>query len=167
MSIGYRLKLRLLDDASIAASVRDRRLLARAVLEKGRDHELLAFRARGRFLDLLAICDRATAGELARRVEIALANLLDLPSRFAPAAIDDNRDQWHLQSRFRLILGRRDPADPLHEASNLPDLLGLRVLGCFTANNVRAGTSHGSPARSWSGMSASRISRVTGSPWTT
>jgi hypothetical protein len=46
------------------------------------------------------------------------------------------REQWHAQSLLRYVLGQEEhhriSSDPLHEASNLPDLLGMRLVGSYT-----------------------------------
>lgn len=45
---------------------------------------------------------------------------------------------WHLYRTFEHVLTRSGPdQDPLFDGTNLPDLLGLRVIGPYTADNVR------------------------------
>jgi hypothetical protein len=52
------------------------------------------------------------------------------------------RDQRHLRNTFRYVLRQEErhgiALDPLHEASNLPDLLRLRVIGAESQGWVRA-----------------------------
>ena len=142
MSLAHHLMLRLRDDRVVATTLPARRALARAVLKAGRACTLLAFRAADTHLHIEAACDRVDAGQLARRVEIALSRALRLPLPFAPAHLRPILDQQHLQNTFWYIL-RQEPhhgteADPHHEASNLGDLLGLRPLGAYTAANVKS-----------------------------
>ncbi|MBW2454147.1 MAG: hypothetical protein JRI68_06540 [Deltaproteobacteria bacterium] len=121
----------------LAPTIEQRRALARAVLRVGRDYRLIAFRAADTHLHLEALCGRAEAGRLANRVEGSLHKTLRYPVRFEPARIWPIADQRHLYNATRYILGQdqrhqlRD--DPWAEASNLPDLLGLRTIGHFTA----------------------------------
>ncbi|MBI2570898.1 MAG: hypothetical protein HYV63_28170 [Candidatus Schekmanbacteria bacterium] len=109
--------------------------------EEGGRCRLLAFRTADTHLHLLAACGRETAGELARRVEIALRRTLALGVPFSPARIKPILDQHHLSSAFLYVLrqGERHglESDRWCEASNLPDLLGMRVLGTYTAADTR------------------------------
>ena len=56
-------------------------------------------------------------------------------------SITDVRDQWHLSSTFFYVLDQRDHhavgGDFFHEATSLPDLLGMRKLGAHTRQLVR------------------------------
>lgn len=138
MAVGLHLRLRLRKDLRLANSTAGQRILARTVLARWADRGLLSFRAKGPHLDLLVTCSRPTAGLETRMTEMTLVKRLGLPIGFQRALIEPARDQWHLTNLFRLILkGGDEEADPLHEASNLPDLLALRVLGARTATNVR------------------------------
>lgn len=79
--------------------------------------------------------------ELGRRLAISLTRRLPAVRSFYPAYVEPIRDEWHLYATCRYIL-RQDKRhdlrlDPLREASNLPDLLGLRVLGRYTAATVQ------------------------------
>ncbi len=60
---------------------------------------------------------------------------------FAPAHYTPIKGQAHLGRAFEYILDQERHhglnSDPFHEASNLPDLLGLRVLGRHTVASVR------------------------------
>jgi hypothetical protein len=140
--LGFHVMLRLRDDRVIATSTWMRRRLARVVLEQCADFGLLAFRAADTHLHLEVACARAAAGELARRIEIALGRCLRLGGPFAPAHVRAIESQRHLQNTFHYILGQDArhglSSDPLFEASNVPDLLGARLLGGYTLANVRA-----------------------------
>jgi hypothetical protein len=133
--------LRLNDNRVIAPSPCERRSAARAVLEQFAQATLLAFGLADTHLHLLAACARALAGELARRLEISLGRRLSLAIGFAPAYFKEVSDGSHLGRAFSYVLEQTAHHglewDPLHEASNLPDLLGLRPLGSYTATNVR------------------------------
>ena len=74
----------LREDRVIAVDLAARRTLARTVLKAGRSRGLLAFRAADTHLHLQVACGRPEAGELARRLEIALVRALRLAVGFAP-----------------------------------------------------------------------------------
>lgn len=139
--LGHHLMLRLEDDRVIAPGDSDRRILARAVLERDRRFGLLAFGAADTHLHALATCDRRDAGHLARRIALALQRKLSPGVPFAPTRVKPVTDQHHLANTFLYVLRQRShhelASDPWREASNLPDLLGLRVTGLWTANGVR------------------------------
>ena len=141
-AIAHHLMLRLADGRVIARDAAARRGLARATLRIAHPLPLLAFRAADTHLHLLVACKRAAAGELARRVEIGLRQRLGLEVPFAPAHIEPVAGQRHLRNAFFYVLRQEERhrlgGDPLHDASNLPDLLGLRVTGTWTAAHVRA-----------------------------
>jgi hypothetical protein len=141
MPLAQHLCLRLVDNRVIAPTPHQRRVVARVVLEQGRRHGLLAFGLADTHLHLLATCSRPAAGQLARRVELGLTHRLRVEVGFAAAYIKPVSDGAHLRNTFIYVLEQCAhhglPWDPLHEASNLPDLLGLRPLGAYTAANVR------------------------------
>src|SRR5262245_5666905 len=132
MAIGYLLMLRLQDDRVIAPSPAERRLLARTVLRMTRRCFLLVFALVDTHVHLeVARCTREAAGELARRIELSLGRLLELPVGFERARVKTIVDQAHLAAAFRYTL-RQDrhhgvDVDPLRDATSLPDLLGMRV----------------------------------------
>jgi len=138
--LGHHLCLGLVDRRVLTASVAQRRLVARSTLRIGRDHRLLAFRAADTHLHVEALCDRRSAGRLARRLELSLHKVIGYPVAFEPARIWPIKSQRHLYNAARYIL-RQDERhgvdiDPWAEASNLPDLLGLRVIGRHTTIEV-------------------------------
>ena len=130
-ALGWHIMMRLREDAVIAPSANARRTTARIFHRHGREAGLLAFGAADTHLHSVVCCSRETAGEFARRVEITLQYHLDLHTGFAPAHIKKVRDQWHLERAFHYVLDQRRrhglQTDPVHDASSLPDLLGLRV----------------------------------------
>jgi hypothetical protein len=139
MAVGHKLWLRLeanQDGApkALAPDVRASRTLARSVLAN--TTRLLAFRAVGPNLRVVMACDHRTARSHGRRLKTSIIQRL-ATGPLARTVVDPLRDQWHLQNTFKFVLRNGDPQDPRHEASNLPDLLGLRVLCSRSATNVR------------------------------
>ncbi len=141
MALAYHLMLRLQNGQPIATTPEQRRILVRTVLGCTRDSQLLAFSQADTHLHGADACDRPRAGRLAHDIEISLRYRLRLEVPFAPVHITPIEDIRHLYNTFRYILRQPErhgiALDPLREASNLPDLLGLRLLGAGTAANVR------------------------------
>ncbi len=140
--LGNHLIFRLTNNQVIASSTEAQRRLARTTLRSGEPYELLAFRAADNHLHVETGSSRRAAGEFARRLQIALRRVLGLAVGFEPLRIIPIYTQRHLLNVFGYVLGQEAHhdlcLDPLHEASNLPDLLGMRVTGSYTAANVRA-----------------------------
>lgn len=138
--LAHHLMLRLNPDRIIAPTEAARRLLAATVLALAEKRRVLAFRAADTHLHVLVAGSREPAGELARRIEIGLSRRLRPGVPFAAAHIRLVRDQAHLVNTFRYVLDQQQHhglgVDPFHDASNLPDLLGLRLLGAYTAADV-------------------------------
>ena len=141
-ALAQHVMLRLRDDRVIAPSVAARRLLARVVLSVSRDKGLLCFRAADTHMHAVVMGTKEDALELARRVEIALTLRLGHSVGFAPAHVRSIESQHHLQRAFWYVLRQEEhhglDSDVHHEASNLPDLLGLRPMGAYTADIVRS-----------------------------
>lgn len=138
--LGYHIRMSLADGRVITTCSSAQRLLARTVLGAGRDSCLLSFRSADTHLHLAAGCSRARAGQLVRVISSSLRRRLELPVGFTHPHFQPIRDQRHLDSSFWYDL-RQDERheidiDPLAEASNLPDLLGLRLIGRYTVGNV-------------------------------
>ncbi len=130
------------DDRVIARSPAQRRAFARVVLAHGKEFGLFVFRQVDTHGHAGADCSRTDAGRFARRVQSALTQVLPVEGGFAPAQYKDIADQRHLDHLFDYILEQQNHhgafVDPFHDASNLPDLLGLRTTGVYTAQQVRA-----------------------------
>ncbi len=141
MSIGCHIRIRLEDDRVIAPTPAERRALARVTLAIGEPFRLLAFRAADTHAHVEAACSVEDGYELARRIEIALHYRLKLEVPFQRARVKPIADQWHLYNTFDYTFRQErhhgTDSDPLFEASNLPDLLGLRRLGDASAESVR------------------------------
>lgn len=142
MPVAYHLTFRLKDSRVIAPYSRTRRRLARSFVEIGDRHGLLSFRIVLEHGHALFACDRQAAGRAAQAIGSSITQALALPEGFNETHIRTVEDQHQLESVFRYILGnaRKHGADddPLHEASVLPDLLGLRLLGSDVEERVRA-----------------------------
>jgi len=134
--------LRLRDDRVVAPSVNALCTVARIVLRIGQDFRLIAFGTADSHIHIESMCDRPGAGELARRVELAIGRKLGLDVGFSPAHIKPIEDQRHLGNAFDYTLRQQYrhgiANDPYHDGSNLPDLLGMRINGAYTVANVRA-----------------------------
>jgi hypothetical protein len=130
--LAYHLVFRTVDGRVIAPGVAAQRTLASACHDIGERSGIVAFRASGDHLHLQAVCDRAEAGALARRVAGSLTRRLTLPG-FAPAHLTPCRHQGHVEETFFYILRNTDKHgvtnDPMHEASSIGALLGMRT-GC-------------------------------------
>ena len=141
MALAHHICIRLANNSLLAPTPAARRVLARAIFARAGAVELLAFSLADNHLHLLAACPRVAAGELARRVELSLCRSLAPGAPFSRAFVKPVEDGWHLYQCFRYVLRQPErhgiAVDPLREASNLPDLLGLRPLGAATAATVR------------------------------
>jgi hypothetical protein len=130
--IGYHVCLRLLDGRVLAPSTAARRALSASVLRIAGPHGLLAFRGSDTHLHLLLLLSQPETVEVVRRLRIGLHQVLDPGIAFGPPHLEPLRSHGHLLNAFDYIL-RQDQrhgfdSDPLHDASCLPDLLGLRVV---------------------------------------
>lgn len=140
--LGYHVRWRLTESRSIVKSLEERRIVARVMLDHGRRAGLLSCDVPDDHGHATVACDRARAGQFAHSVEASLKQLLCLPVGFAqyePKPIVDGRHLYHAV-RYSLRQPERHgvDADPFREASNLPDLLGLRLLGSYTVSNLRS-----------------------------
>lgn len=110
------------------------RLLARTMLECGEPFGLLAFRVHDHTLRVLVQASQSSTQDFARHLRICLAHRMDLGSDFQrvrlSAVVGPQQLYWQL---LHVLRGPALPVhDPLAEASNLHDLLGLRVIGRAT-----------------------------------
>lgn len=131
--IAFHIVVNLVDRRVIAPSVDSRCTVARVIHRLGPAAKLLAFGFADTHGHIVVASDRATAGRTAHDVETSLRARLCLPVPFAAASIVPVRDQSHLYNTVRYVLRQRPhhglDDDPFCDASNLSDLLGLRVLG--------------------------------------
>lgn len=158
--IGTHLILRPRSGRVIARNEVERRTLARTVLEHGRGFELLGFGLPDTHLHNVVAEERARAMELARRIAITLTHRLEIPGGFAEAHPEPILTSSHLQNALRYSLGQSlrhgVRSDPDFEGTNLPDLLGLRPIGAYTAGVVQRWLPRLTPStlRGWFGLPA-------------
>lgn len=140
--IGFHIRLRLKDNRIIAPQISLRRKLVRVICNKAIQVPLLAFCIADNHVHLEVILNRLACGELARRIEISVVKRLCLKVGFMEAYFKAIWSQGHLENTFEYILTQAPhhelTNDPFLECTNLPDLLGLRSAGLFTAQHVRA-----------------------------
>lgn len=141
-NLAQHIVIKTIDNRVLAPTVDLRRKLARTVLRISKGKKLLAMRCADTHLHLEPMLSRVEAGELVRHIEIGLHQQLLLPVRFAVPHFEPVDTQSHLIKTFRYILDQDKHhgcnVDPLHDASSLPDLLGLRVLDTDVIANVRS-----------------------------
>jgi hypothetical protein len=139
--IGWQIVSRLADGRIIAPTLPERRRLARVVLELGKSRGLLVFSGSDNHLHLATAASRMVAGELARAAEVSLRKNLALPVPFERARITPIHDQRHLRNAVHYLFGNAPRhgnfTDPHCEGTNLPDVLGLRLIGRYTGYRLR------------------------------
>jgi hypothetical protein len=139
--IGYHVMCRFKDRRVIAPTPEARRLVSRIILEKATGLRLLALNGADNHLHQELVEPRAVCGKLIHRIETSVRARLKIPVGWDDPEFKPIWNQGHLYHAFGYILDQEPrhglARDPFHEATNLSDLLGLRVLGAYTANHVR------------------------------
>lgn len=139
--LGFHITLRLEGDRNLAPTDAHRRIFARTVLSVARPFVVLTFRWADTHGHLEMLGSREEAGELARRVQVALQHALRPGVPFQPAHFTAMLTLGHVKSTFGYILGQRAHhglvIDPFDDGSNAPDLIGARTIGVGTAAHVR------------------------------
>ncbi len=140
-ALAWHLMLRLDDQRVIAPSVSARRALARTVHKIGASRNLVAFRGSDTHIHVLVLGGRADAGRTVQALACSLERALQPHATFDRARIQPVEHQSHLVNAAEYIL-RQDQhhgfdTDPVQDASILPDLLGLRMLGPKTVKRFR------------------------------
>ncbi len=142
MALGHHIIMRLEDDRVIAPDTASQRLLAKTVFRAARSFRLTVFRCADNHIHAQLAEQLARAMELARRIEIALSLVLGLDVPFQRARARPIANQWHFSSTFHYILNQErhhgTALDDFFEASNLPDLLGMRLIEPDAARHVRS-----------------------------
>jgi len=113
----------------------------RSIFRLAADSHLLAVALVDAHLHLLARCSSRAASSLVHAIEASLRQRLALPVGFAMYPHEPVRDARHLRYAFGYVVTQNDhhgvQSDPYRESTNLPDLLGLRLIGSATHANVR------------------------------
>jgi REP element-mobilizing transposase RayT len=139
--IGYHVTTRLLDNRVIARTAGPRRAVSRFLCRAGEEAGLLAWRLADTHLHLLLTCDRKMAGRFVQRVDVSMHAHVRPGVPFSRFWHEPIRSQGHLANAFGYILRQETrhglETDPLHEGSNLSDLLGLRVGATWSPTLVR------------------------------
>jgi hypothetical protein len=142
VALAYHVIQRLEDDRVLVRDTGQRRIYADTILRIGRDAGLFCFGLPDNHSHAGVECDRSTAGRFAQRLAVALRQNLGLVVPFSPVRLREIRDQGHLNAAFSYILAQSShhgiDADPWLEATAVPDLLGLRVIGGYLRPRVRA-----------------------------
>ena len=135
-AVGYHVILRLADGRHLARDEAERRALACVMHEQGEGRGLFAFRGADTHAHALTVGSREQAGMFARYVEDSLRWRLRLGVSFERAQIRPLENRWHLERAVPYLFDQERhhgvDIDPLHEASSLPDLVGMRVIGAAT-----------------------------------
>jgi hypothetical protein len=141
LHLAQHIRTRLLDGRPIATTVEECRIAMRTIFRLAGDNHLLAVALVDAHLHLLAHCSPKVASTLVHRIEASLKQRLGLGAGFAMYPHEPVRDARHLRYAFRYVLTQHDhhdlQTDPYRESTNLPDLLGLRLVGCATHANMR------------------------------
>jgi hypothetical protein len=139
--LGHHIRSRLADNRVILQSDEQRRLLARVVLEQGRRDGVLAFSLPDTHLHLETLCSARAASRLSQRIGTSLSQRLKLAVSFVTYPHRPVLNQQHLSRTFRYIVTQFEHHGvefrSSFEATNIPDLLGLRLIGRYTLDNVR------------------------------
>ncbi len=94
-------------------------------------YQILTWRLVDTHIHLLVVQSRESAGKLTQVLETVINKRLNLAIGFSPGFIKPIANQNHLLQTFQYIMRQEDHhqtlIDPFHDASNLPDLLNLRV----------------------------------------
>ncbi len=140
--IGFHLVFRARDSRILVPDTASQRTLATITHRIGERYGLCAFRASGDHLHATALCDREAAGRFAQALGAALTQALPVPAGFGPTFLKPMIDQRHVDEAFHYVLRNTEKHgvgnDPLHEASSLPALLGLREAPSSFVARIRA-----------------------------
>lgn len=136
----WHLSIRTRSRVVVAPLVSERRALARLVTRLAAPRGLLAFRFTGHHGHVLVEATRAEAGVLAGVVASTWSR--GAGRAFEPTHLEPVETQRHLRRAFEYVLrnerGHGLDTDPAHDASSLPELLGLRLLDLRPVARVRA-----------------------------
>lgn len=140
-ALGHHIRTHLQDNRVILRSANQQRVLSRVVLEQGRRDGLLGFSMPDTHLHLQALCSERAASRLSQRIAASLKQRLALPVSFVTYPHQPIRSQRHLFNSLRYLVTQHEhhgvELRSSLEASNIPDLLGLRLVGRYTRDNLR------------------------------
>jgi len=140
LGLGYHVTIRLFDRRVIAPLPWQRRVAMESILRIGADYQLLAASLPDNHGHLEAVCSRAQAGQLQRRIGTSLRKRLDLPVGFESYEPRPLQNPWHRENCLRYVISQNPHHelqwDPYYEATSFPDLIGARITGRYTAENV-------------------------------
>jgi len=139
--IAHHVIMRSSDDRTVAVDTRELRRAARSLAERDPELGLVAFGGGGSHFHAIVVGTVEAVAEYARRVAISLNLALRPGSRFARYTVEPIRTRSHLIHALRYVWRQDDRhgrgIDRFREATNLPDLLGLRFLADFTIPRLR------------------------------
>ncbi len=129
------------DDRVIAATTSELRRAARSLAERDPELGLLAFGGGGNHFHTVLMALGLTVAEYARRASTSMNLALRPGTAFARYRAREIDSQSYLMNAI-LYTWRQDDRheralDPYREATNLPDLLGLRFIAEFTIPRLR------------------------------
>lgn len=131
-ALAFHVTMRLSDDRHVAPTVEALRRASWVIDGVAARRGLLIYRVVDTHLHALVAAPRDEVGRVARAVESGLRQALAIPVPFEAARVRPVRDPRHLGNAVRYVLTQEQRhgvrLDPLHEGSNLCDLLGLRLL---------------------------------------
>jgi len=131
MPVAWQIILRCTDNRVLLPTVADRRAFVRALGELARPFELVGFGLPDTHGHALTVGTQAQARELGRRIAIGLSRRLPSGACLERPRLQPVVDQRHLANAFWYVHGQEEhhglAVDPLHEATSLPDLVGLRT----------------------------------------
>ncbi|MFZ5480738.1 MAG: hypothetical protein ACOZNI_28515 [Myxococcota bacterium] len=129
--IGWHLTFRARDSRILAPDSRAQRMLAETVHRIGARFQLFGFRASDDHLHTVNACTRAEASAFAQALGSSLAQSFEISAGFFPCHFEAMWKQSHVDRTFSYVLGNekkhRVDLDPLHDASSIQELLGLRL----------------------------------------
>ena len=137
-ALGFHLRLRFMEDRVFAGTRAERCALAALVFRADHHQRVLTFRAADTHLHFAFLSNQEECLQFSRCVAIALQKQFRYGTPLQPPRLKAFNDIHHLASTFHYILDQERHhhirIDPLSEASNLPDLTGLRLGGRYACD---------------------------------
>jgi|GEM_PF-3507048 len=132
MALAWHIVLRVLDNR-VLAPTRERRLhVVRTVSRISVGHAVLAFALADTHMHLVVVGSRAQLGRLCQRIGSSLQQTCRFGPAMGPAHFTEVRNQAHLSRSVAYVWRQHEhhglPPSPAAECTNLPDVVGARVL---------------------------------------